>query len=381
MSTANRPLDVAVLGTRGIPAHYGGFETCAEQVSVRLAARGHKVTVYCRTDNAALETTSHEGVHLVHVPFVDNKALSTLSHTALSMVRAMRAGHDSYLVFNAGNAPIVAAARLVGRPAVVNVDGLEWKRGKWGPIGRRYYLFCEWLVGKVAARLIADARAIGDYYERRWLQPTTFIPYGAPPTAEADASLLAEYGLEPGGYVLMASRIEPENNALTLVRAWAGFETDKQLVIVGSANWDSPYEKGLHKIADPTVRFLGGVYAPGHYDALVANCHAFVHGNEVGGTNPGLLNAMGLGASIVAIDVDFNREVAGDTALYWRNDPDDLRRLLGELEAQPERAAALGERGRARVAALYDWDDVTDRYEHLLHEVRARRISRRSERD
>jgi glycosyltransferase involved in cell wall biosynthesis len=378
----DRPLRVAFLGTRGVPARYGGFETCAEEVSTRLAARGHDVTVYCRPGNVAGDPRDYKGVHLEYAPFVNSKALSTLSHGFTSLVSAVRRRFDALLVFNAGNAPVILSARAAGQKVAVNVDGQEWKRGKWGQGAKLYYQGAEWLASRSASRVIVDSLTIGDYYTQRWGAPSTFIPYGAPLTESRDPSLLQSYGLEPNRYVLMASRLEPENNAALLVEAWRSVRDERPLVIVGSANWDSRYVRDLQAAtAAPGIRLLGGVYEPGHYDELLCGCYAYVHGNEVGGTSPGLLQALGSGACVLSIDVDINREVGGDSVLYFKKDPDALGTLLQRVLDDPDLVAQKRSIARSRVISRYDWDAVTDRYERLLRDVRAGYVSRRSSRD
>jgi len=378
----DRPLRVALIGTRGVPARYGGFETCAEEVSVRLAARGHDVTVYCRPGNVEGNPREYQGVHLLYVPFVDSKALSTLSHTTASVVSAARRKFDALLTFNAGNAPAVAIARATRQKVALNVDGQEWRRGKWGPVAKTYYQGAEWLATKVADRVVVDSTTIGDYYERRWNAASTFVPYGAPITAPKDPSILRHYDLEPGGYVLTASRLEPENNAALIVEAWKSICDGRQLVVVGSANWDSAYVRDLQaSAAVPGIRLLGGVYEPGHYDELLCGCHVYVHGNEVGGTSPGLLRALGAGACVLSIDVDINREVGGDRVLYFRKDAQDLARLLDRVLGDPELVEEMRMAARDAVVCRYDWDVVTERYERLFRDLRVGRVARRSPRD
>ena len=378
----DRPLRVAFVGTRGVPARYGGFETCAEEVSVRLAARGHDVTVYCRRGNVLDEPSEHKGVKLTYTPSIESKALSTISHTAASLASASRRHFDVILAFNAGNAPLFPFARAARQKLVVNVDGLEWKRGKWGRWAKAYYQGAERLSTRSVQRIVVDSVAIGDYYERRWRAASTFIPYGAPLIEPKDPAILERYGLSPQGYVLMASRLEAENNGSLLVDAWPSVGTDKELVIVGSANWDSPYVRSLRRAAAGSrVRFLGAVYEPGHYDELLCGCCVYVHGNEVGGTNPSLLQAMGAGRCVLALDVDFNREVGGEAVLYFRKDSRDLAALLNRVLEDGALVERLGVNARARLAGRYDWDLVADRYEQLLLDVRAGVIGRRSPRD
>ncbi len=362
-----RSLRIAILGTRGVPANYGGFETCAEEVGVGLAQRGHQVTVYCRRGNASGDPSEYKGVRLRYARHIERKSLGTLTHTLAATWDALRQSFDVLLYFNAGTAPAALLAKLGGRaPVVLNVDGLEWRRRKWGLVGRAYFVAAEWLSAKVADRVISDSMAIQRYYLERWHTPSTFVPYGARVDGPERPQILKQYGLEPGSYFLVASRLEPENNADVTVAAFARVTTEKRLVIAGAANYRSRFIELLRRRADPRVVFLGAVYTPGHVRELHCGAFAYIHGNEVGGTNPALLKALGYGNCVLALDVPFNAEVVGDAALLYRKDPDDLARLMRRLLAEPDLVRQMGERARQRIRRVYQWDDVVAGYEHIL---------------
>jgi glycosyltransferase involved in cell wall biosynthesis len=358
---------IAVLGTRGVPANYGGFETCAEEVSVGLVERGHDVTVYCRRGNASGDPAQYKGVRLRYPPHIERKSLGTLTHTLAATWDAMRQRFDVLLYFNAATAPAALLAKLARRaPVVLNVDGLEWRRRKWGPVGRTYYVVAEWLSTKVADRVISDSMAIQRYYVERWKTPSTFVPYGARVEGAERPEILREYGLEPGSYFFVASRLEPENNADLTVDAFARVATDKRLVIAGAANYRSRFVEELRRRADPRVMFLGPVYRPGHIRELHCGALAYVHGNEVGGTNPALLKALGYGNCVLALDVPFNAEVVGDAALLYRKDADHLAAVMRRVLAEPDLARRLGERARQRIRETYQWEHVVAGYEQVL---------------
>ena len=360
---------IALIGTRGVPANYGGFETCAEEVSVGLIERGHEVTAYCRPGNAEGNPESYKGVKLVYKPFLESKAFGTLSHTFLSILDAMRQDFDAYLIFNAANAPLCLLPRLFGKKIVINVDGLEWKRAKWGRVGKLYYQFAEWCATKICQRIISDAYGIQDYYMERFKTPTTYIAYGAHVDGSLHPEYIEEYGLEKDKYLLIGVRLEPENNGIITVEAFSKVKTDKVLAICGTANWDSPYIKEIKAKAGPNVKFLGGVYKDGHMQELHANCYACVHGNEVGGTGPALLKALGFGNAILSLDVNFNRETAQDAAIYYKKDVNDLAEKMQYLIDNPEVAAELREKAPKRILQDYQWPKIIDDYEKILKRV------------
>ena len=364
-----RKLRIGILGTRGVPANYSGFETCAEEVSVGLVERGHDVTVYCRRGNALGDPTEYKGVRLRYRPHIERKSLGTFTHALTCTLDARRMGFDVLLYFNAATAPLACLAKLPGGrrpPIVLNVDGLEWKRRKWGLLGRSYYVLAEWLSTKVADRIISDARAIQRYYVERWNAPSTFVPYGAHLGGAERPEILREYGLEPGSYFLVVGRLEPENNADLIIEAFHRVATDKRLVIVGGVNYKSAFAARLQRQANARVALLGPVYTPTHVRELYCGAFAYIHGHEVGGTNPALLQALGYGGCVLALDVPFNAEVVGDAALLYKKDPDDLAAQITRLLAEPLLVQRLRERAAPRIREAYRWPHVIDGYERIL---------------
>ncbi len=354
---------IAMVGTRGVPARYGGFETAIEEVGRRLVERGHEVVVYCRGTDRSPE---HLGMERVTLPAVRRSSMETLSHTALSVAHLVAHRTDVALVFNAANSPLLPAIRAARIPVAVNVDGLEWKRTKWGPTGRRYYLANERLAVRWADDLITDAVALGDYYRRRYGAHSTFIPYGAPILDDPDTSRLGELDLVHGKYHLVVARMEPENHVDVIVEGYARSTATLPLVVVGSVPYPSEHERAVHARAaqDSRVHMLGGVWDQDLLDSLYAGAASYLHGHSVGGTNPSLLRAMGAGAPTIAWDVDFTREVLDGQARFFSS-PDDVAREVVALETDPGEARALGEAAQRRAAAAYRWDDVTSDYEAL----------------
>ena len=362
-------LRIALVGTRGVPARYGGFETCVEEVGARLVERGHAVVVYCRrpAGDQAPAARTHRGMRLVHLPALHQRALETLSHTALSVAHQTRFPADAAIVFNAANSPFLPVLRARGIPVATHVDGLEWQRAKWGGVGRRYYRSAEALAVRWSDLLIADARGIQDYYQREFGAPSRLISYGAPILQDAAADRLGAQGLEPGGYHLVVARFEPENHVLEVVEGYRRSAARLPLVVVGSAPYADEYTRRIHAASDQRVRLLGGVWDQELLDQLYANSLGYLHGHSVGGTNPSLLRAIGAGAASTAFDVTFNREVLGDAGRYFRT-PDDVARLVELAESDPAAEQLRGAASRTRALA-YDWDDVADHYEVLCRDL------------
>jgi glycosyltransferase involved in cell wall biosynthesis len=358
---------IALVGTRGVPARYGGFETCVEEVGRRLAKAGHDVVVYCRTPDSGAPLRTYEGMTLVHVPALKRRSLETLSRTALAVTHLVRHPVDVALVFNAANAPLLPVLRARRIPVATHVDGLEWKRAKWGRVGRRYYRLAESLAVRWSDELIADAQGIADYYRAEFDAASDLITYGAPIVSGDRADKLDGVGLTPGGYHLVVARFEPENHVDVIVDGYRRSTASRPLVVVGSAPYADAYTARVHALADGRVRFLGGVWDQDLLDQLYAHAFTYLHGHSVGGTNPSLLRAIGAGAATIAFEVSFNREVLRDAGRYFGT-ADELRRELEWAEADGDEIRELGARALQR-AAGYDWEDVATRYERMCQRL------------
>ncbi len=357
---------LAILGTRGVPASYGGFETLAEELGRRLAARGHEVTVYGRPGFVDPDLGFWRGMRLVVLPAIRRKHLETVSHTFLSALHAAGQGFDAVLLCNAANAPWVRILQLAGIPVALNVDGLERNRRKWGPAGRAWYRLCERWACLMADTLVTDAEVIRRYYRRCYRAASRMIAYGGDLEPPAGRDMLDRLGLFSDGYVLYVSRFEPENNPDRVAQAWRRVKGDLRLVMVGGAPYAPGLAQRVRELADERVLLPGPVYGDG-YRQLLFNCRLYVHATEVGGTHPALVEAMGAGRAVLYHDTPENREVVGNAGLPFGFDGGrPLEKVLTAVLADSARLAELGASARARVAARYRWDDVARAYEEVL---------------
>lgn len=360
-------MKIAIIGTRGIPGNYGGFETFAEQLGTRLVARGHDVTVYCRSHYATSEAADYRGVKLVVLPTIRHKYFDTIVHTLISILHSLTGGFDVILVCNAANSIFSFIPRLFGTPTLVNVDGLERKRKKWNWIGRTYYLFSEWLSTFLPTAIVTDAQVIRDYYATRYGKESLMIAYGAEVARHADPERLSRFGLEPNRYILYVSRLEPENNAHLVIEAFRDVKTDWPLVVVGGAPYAEEYIRSLRSTSDQRVLFTGFVFGE-DYRALQQNAYCYVHATEVGGTHPALIEAMGAGNCALTLRTPENLEVIGDAALVYDSVP-DLSRLMQQVLDHPEMIGDYRRRAMARVLQYYNWEFITDQYETLFGQL------------
>lgn len=366
-------MKVALLGTRGVPAQYGGFETAVEEIGSRLASRGYDVTVYCR--NPGQTATSYRGMRLVNAPAIKHRMTETLSHTAVSTVHAIaRDRPDVVLMLNAGNAPMLKPLSVANIPSAIHLDGLESRREKWRGVGARYYRWAERAAVKWGDVVIADAQAIADHVQSQYGRDCVVIPYGAE-VISPGSERLAEVGVESDRYHLIVARLEPENHVLDAVHAYRQSKESLPLIVVGSAPYAQWYIDKVRAAAagDPRIRLVGSIYDAELLDQLYGNARTYIHGHSVGGTNPSLLRAMGAGAPVLAFDVEFNREVTNGHAFFWA-DAHALTEITDEIStgAFDERLVELSARGKERVAEHYQWDAVTDQYEDVIRELAQR---------
>lgn len=353
----------ALIGTRGIPANYGGFETFAEQLAPRLAARGHEVTVYGRSRYVTIPERTYKGCRLVVLPTVNHKYLDTVVHTFLAAVHVSFSRAQVVYVCNSANALVSIIPRLFGKRVVLNVDGLEWKRAKWNALGRAWYKLGERLACRFPHRVVTDSQHIQRYYRERYGKESTFIPYGAPTEPVATTEVLDRFGLTPRRYVLYVSRLEPENNAHLVLEAFEGVRTDLKLVIVGDAPYSRDYIARLHATQDPRVVFTGYVFGQGYHE-LQSHAYCYVQATEVGGTHPALLEAMGFGNCVLVYAVPENLETMGNAGIPF----DSVQTLRARLQAvldQPGLVEEYRQRAAERIRAMYTWDRITDATEAL----------------
>lgn len=360
-------MKLAILGTRGIPARYGGFETFAEELALRLVARGIETTVYCEADGPD-GPSEYRGIRLVHITSPRCGPLSTILFDLRCLWHARNA-FDAVYMLGYGAAPFCLIPKAWGTRVWLNVDGIEWARAKWSRGAKLYFKLMEFLSVRVPHRIIADAEGIRAHLEsRHCLQsPCSVIPYGAPVVdAPPDASLLDGWNLSPGGYYLVVARMEPENHIREIIEGYRASTTTVPLIIVGNHLIETEYAGGLRTLADARVRFLGGIYDREKLRALRYYALAYCHGHSVGGTNPSLLEALGCGNLIIAHDNAFNREVVGDLGFYFSS-PGDIPPLMEAIESLPadERSERAG-KARARILGKYDWDKIADSYLEIL---------------
>jgi len=364
-----RPLRVALMGSRGIPNRYGGYETLMEELAERLVALGFDVTVYCRSHSTPRSLKEYRGAKLAVLPTIRGKYFDTPVHTLLSCLHVWFRRYDAALMVNSANAVFLPLLRLRGVPAALHVDGIEKRRAKWGAFGRWVYAASERLACVLPTELITDADVIHDHYLERYNADSTVITYGVVPDPMETPDLLNRLGLETGKYFLYVSRFEPENNPHRVAEAYRQVGGDLPLVMLGGAPYATEFIRSFTEGADPRILFPGAIYGSG-YRELLTHATAYIQATEVGGTHPALVEAMGYGRCLLVNDTPENREVAGPVAHYFHSEePATLARALEKVRQDPEETARRGREAALRARELYSWDVVCDRYARLLAQM------------
>ncbi len=386
-SFKRKPLKIAIVGTRGIPAAYGGFETFAEELSIRLVKRGHSVTVFGRCSlrdffkRRGDRETVYQGVRCLAFPTIRHKYLDTPVNGILSLLfilfNAKR--YDVVLVCNAANSPFLIFPKLVRVPTIINVDGIERQRAKWNFLGRGWYRLGEVCSVLLADKVVADAEVIARYYRERYKIEPAVIAYGANARKAEDESILRALGLRKGEYLLYVSRLEPENNALGVIQAYNKIVSSYPLVIVGDAPYADEYKERLKAEADERVIFAGFQFKDPYW-TLQRNCYLYIQATEVGGTHPALVEAMSYGNCIIANGTPENKEVLGDAGLFYeKNNFFELASLIQRCLSDKELVKELGKRAKERANKYYRWESIVDAYETLFFSLLSSKLTIASE--
>lgn len=362
-------MKIAILGTRGIPAKYGGFETFSEELSVRLVSAGVHVTVYCERSRQHSPKV-YKGVRLAHIPVLPLGPLATIIFDIFCLWHAKK-GFDVVYMLGYGASPFCVLPRLWGSQVWLNPDGLEWARAKWNMPARLWFRIMEAFAAKVPNMLIMDSEKIRDYFlsKYRWLPKYTVIPYGADtPVLNPSPSEISMFGLLPKDYYLIVCRLEPENHVLEMIKGFSLSTTKKKLVVVGDHKLKTPYVRQIKQSVGDRIILVGSVYEKPAILALRYHCFVYFHGHSVGGTNPSLLEALACGNPVIAHDNPFNREVAREAAVYFKQ-PDSIPKLIGELESNELSRMQMAEQAIIRIETHYTWERVTSEYMNILKET------------
>lgn len=360
-------IKIALLGSRGIPARYSGFETFYEQLAIRLVSRGHEVTVYNRSHFIRDVKEDYQGVRIISLPSISSKHLDTITHTFISSIHALFQQYDIIYYCIVGNSPLVSIARVAGSNVLLNVDGEDWAREKWSGFARWYQRKCEWVAARTAPVIISDARSIQEKYLKLYGVATVFVPYGANIMRNEGLAALDKWGLSPDKYILYVGRFVPENGIDLLINAYRKIDTDKNLVIVGDAVYMNEYRNYLHGIADERVIFTGFVFGE-DYAQLSSHASFYVQPSGINGTRPALLDQLAFGNCVLVRNSDTNMEVIGNCGCSFDKNRlmESLVEQIQELVDSPNKVAFFRSKATSRIQEFYNWEWITDFYIDLF---------------
>jgi len=367
----SQAIRVAILGTRGLPPHYGGRETAADEIGRRLVARGHEVLVYCRNYNApAPRPSEHQGIRLVHLPSIQEKNLDTPFHLVLSLLHLLLFERPQVVILSgSGTSFAIPILHLFGKKTVMWVDGKAWTRGKWGHFAQWYLKRSARFGVKNSDAIVTDTPLAHRFYLEEMGRDTNYIPYGPQVEEVRGSETLQRLGLVSGEYLLFVGRLVPEKGVQYLIEAFEKLKTDRKLVIVGDDPYHPEFIRELKSTRDSRILFTGYLFGTGFHE-LISNCRIYVQPSEVEGTSPVLLTAMAYGRAVVVNGIPENLNTIGDAGIsFTKSDPEDLRNKLEEILEDEERIQNLGRRAVEHVRRNYDWERITDSFEALFQSL------------
>lgn len=364
-------MKIAIIGSRGYPYVYSGYETFVKELVERLVHRDYKVTVYCHKNLFKEFPSQVNGVNLVYISTIEKKSLSQLVHSVQSITHACLKDFDVILAVNSANGPFGIITRLFRKKTAINVDGLEWLRPKWKGLGAKYFYWASKMATRLYDVIITDSDEMRKVYEKEFNAKSTVIAYGANIRESRRPELINQWGLVKNGYYLIVGRLIPDNNADIILREFLSSSSDKKLVIVGDVPYKDAYAQSLKGLDDPRVLFTGYVNDQDVLAELYHNCFAYFHGHEFGGTNPTMLKALAYGCAICALDTVFNREMLNNDeyGLYFSKQVGSLETQIHRIEAEPNKLVAYQQKSRNRIVENYTWEKITGQYDELFRKM------------
>lgn len=364
-------MKIAIIGTRGYPFVYSGYETFAKELSERLVKQNIKVTIYCHKNLFKEFPSQVNRVNLVYIRTIEKKSLSQFIHSFQSIVHACISSYDIILVVNSANGPFGLITKIFRKKTAINVDGLEWLRPKWKGLGAKYFYFASWLSTKLYDVIINDSFEMQRIYKELFRKDSTVIAYGANLRFSTKPELIAKWKLKKNEYYLIVGRLIPDNNADLMVKEFIKSNSKKKLVIVGDVLYQDEYATKIKNIEDDRIIFTGYVTDQEELAELYHNSFVYFHGHEFGGTNPTMLKAMAYGCAVIAIDTPFTKEMCNNEkhAFYFLKQKDSLKNLIHYVECNQELIVKMRETSQRRILENYTWEKITNQYIELFNKI------------
>ena len=364
-------MKIAIIGSRGYPYVYSGYETLVSELAPRLDKENIEVHVYCHRRLFPARPKQVNGIYLHYMPSIQSKTLSQWSNSFLSTIHALFKNYDAILYVNSANGIFGILTKLFRKRTAINVDGLEWLRPKWKGLGAKVFYFTSKMATRWMDRIITDADAMREIYLSEFKTDSTVIAYGANIRYSEKPGLIHKWQLKPGDYYLIVGRLIPDNNALLILQEFVRSSSGKKLVIVGDVPYEDEYATNIKKLKDHRILFTGYINSGDELAELYHHCFAYFHGHEFGGTNPTILKALAYGCAVIALDTVFSREVLknGTYGLYFSKEAGDLSRLLDQVEKDTQTLEELKRISRNRIMEHYTWEKIAGQYRQLLENL------------
>jgi glycosyltransferase involved in cell wall biosynthesis len=364
MATAKKNLKVAIMGAKGYPYVYGGYDTMIKELGERLVKKGVHVRVYNHRALFPQKPKYVNGIECIYTPAIESKQLTQLSHSFFSMIHACFSDVDVIFVVNSANGPFGLISRLFRKKTVINVDGLEWLRPKWKGFGGKYFFWASKMATKFYDQLINDSDEMQRVYKELFNADSKVIAYGANPRSDVDSEPIEKWGIKSREYFLIVGRLIPDNNADLIIEGFLKSDSTRKLVIIGDVPFNDAYANVLKNKVDDRLLFLGYVTDQNELAAWYSHCFAYFHGHEYGGTNPAMLKALGFGCAILALDTPFNQEMLqnGKHGWYFKKSTESVQDIVEAAESSKERMAYFRSIAREGLTQRYNWDFVTNQY-------------------
>ncbi len=358
----NNKIKLAIIGARGYPYVYGGFETFVKELSERLVKKNVEVTIYCQKNLFNSYPNYVNGIKLVYIPTVKSKSLNQLIHCFLSVIHATFSNANVLLIVNLAAGPMGWIPKITGKKTMINVDGLEWLRPKWKGLGAKYFYYSAKIAVKLYDLIITDAEAMRQVYLSEFKTDSTVIAYGAPSFKIADSTLLKN--IKPNSYYLIVGRLIPDNNADLILKGFLKSNSSRKIVVVGDVPYKDVYAENIKKLQNDRIIFTGYVNDQEELMALYQNCFAYFHGHKFGGTNPAMLKAMSNRCAILALNTIFNKEMLnnGEFGLLFDESETSVKDCIEKLEANLIIVESMKNNVVNGLTNKYNWDNITDDY-------------------
>ena len=358
------PLKIAIIGSRGYPYVYSGYETLIKELSERLVGRDCEVTVYCHRNLFKEKPALVNGIKLVYIPTIETKSLSQLIHSFLSMCHAVVSDVDVIFAVNAANGPYGLISKIFRKRTAINVDGLEWLRPKWKGLGAIYFKTAARLSTILFDQIINDSDEMRKVYLNLFKKESVVIAYGATVRKSDNSSLIQQWLITPKEYYLVVGRMIPDNNADIIVKGFLASNSTKKMVVVGDVFYKDNYADALKALKDERLVFTGYVNDPHVLAALYHHCYVYVHGHEFGGTNPTMIKAMACGCAILALNTVFNKEMLNNDlyGIYFEKNQEAVRQQINYADQYPKEIKKLRKNSHLGITDKYNWDYITDQY-------------------